>query len=495
MKENYKMKCFFYKFLKSAACIALCLCMLSSCGVIVFNSPSSPDDMAETAAPVETNDPYEVVEHEPYQSDYAEKTSKFLKDIKNTDYNGGTFLIANAKAPLITADENCTTVISQEYEYRNAYVNETLNIMLAEKMVNPDTMYSEIKQAVKSDTYYADLILIPQTKIGEYAADGLIANLSTLPSINFEAEYFNSSAIGAAGGNSKVYAVAGDANTSYESLSAVFFNKTLLSQITGDDLYNLVDEGGWTWAKFLEYSDAVASLEGEYYSFGAQNTVMYLQDLIFVSSGLQFVNSAYNHMPQIAFSAENATPVVDMIKSVTNHTKRNNNNLEAITAFANGNTLFLIDKLSTMSTLANSAADWGVVPLPKLSAEQTEYKTLAFADDALFFAMVPTVSDTQKIADVLAMINISSYGETVDSFTNNAMYYYLRDNASARNVSRIIKSTYYDLSYSFSSEAKAISTATYINIRNSSTNFYSVQSYLKSWARSFDNAMIKLFGN
>lgn len=496
MKEICKkMKSFFNKYIKSALCLMICAAMLSSCGVIVFNAPPVPDDMAEAESSLETNKPYEVQQYDPYSSDYGKELSSFLKDIKITDYNGGTFLIANTKAPLIVADETCSAIISNEYKSRNDYVEEQLNIMLAEKIVHPDNMYNEIRQAIKSNSYYADLILIPQTSIGRYAADGLIANLSVLPGINFDAKYYNSSSVAAAGGNSKIYAIAGDACADYESLSAVFYNKALLSQLTQDNIYSLVDKGEWTWAKFFEYADAVSVLGEGYYSLGYQNTAMYIQDLIFVSAGMQFTSCAYGQMPQIAFTAEEANPVVDIIKKAINHPLRYTNNLEAITAFAGGNTLFLIDKLSTMSALANSSADWGVLPLPKNSAEQAEYKTLAFSDSAMFFAMVPTVSDTQKIADVLAMINISSYGETIDSFANNAMTYYLRDNASTRNVARIMNSSYYDLSYSFASRAKAISNATYMNIRNSSVNFYNVQSYLKSWTKAFNNAMNTIFEN
>ena len=489
------MRNFFNKYILSSISLLLCAAILSSCGVIVFNDPTPPEDLNETQKPVETKEPYSVQEYEPYSPAHTDDLQKFLQDVSEADYNGGTFLIANSKAPLIIPDESCSVIISQEYEYRNAYVEQELNIMLAEKIVHPDTMYDEIRQAVKSSSYYADLIMIPQSEIGRYAGDGFIANLASLPGMNFDGGYYNSSSVAAAGGNSKVYAVAGDASTSYDSLSAVFFNKTLLAQLTSENLYSLVDDGAWTWAKFLEYADSVANLEGEYYSLGAQNTVMYLQDLIFISSGLQYVSCNYGEMPQIAFTAEVADPVVDLIKRVVNHPKRNYNDLDAITAFAGGNTLFLIDKLSTMSALSTGAADWGIVPLPKLSAEQESYRTLANCDDAMFFAMVPTVSDTQKISDVLAMINISSYGETPDAFANNAMSYYLRDNASARNVSRIINSTIYDLSYSFSSEAKAVYSATYMNIRNASNGISGVQAYLKSWTRSFNNAMDKIFEN
>ncbi|MBR4071669.1 MAG: extracellular solute-binding protein [Clostridia bacterium] len=485
----------FNKHFKMIVCLLLCASMFCSCGVIVFNTPQDTDNTEETESSLETKEPYEVEEYDPYYSKFDENFQDFMLDISNSDYNGGTFLIANMKEPLIIGDENSSPIISQEYEYRNAYVEQKLNIRLAEKIVDPDTMYNEIRQAIKSSTYYADLILLPQEKIGEYSVEGLIANMSGLPGIKFDADYYNSTSVASAGGNSKIFGVAGDACASYDSHSAVFFNKTLLSQLTDENLYKIVDSGSWTWSKFLGYADSVSGLGEGYYSVGYQNTSEYIQDLIFISSGMQFTTCEYGQMPQIAFDAETANPVVDVIKSVINHPSKFANDEEAIANFANGNTLFLIEKLNTMETLSTSQADWGIVPLPKYSEEQENYRSLVSAENAMFFAMVPTVSDSQKIADVLAMINISSYKETPDAIANDAMSYYLRDNASTKNVARILNSAVYDLAYSFSSESKAISNATYNNIRNASIGKSSVKSYLKSWSRSFDIAMNKVFEN
>lgn len=488
------MKYIFKKYVKSLICIALCLAMLSSCGIIAFNSPTDDNISTDTAEPPETKEPYQVSEYEKYTSNYSKEIESFLKDVDDFDYNGGTFLIANTKAAQIVPDETTSAILAKEFEARNKFVEEQLNIVLAERIVLPDALYDEIRQAIKSSTYYADLIMITQSKIGEYASEGLLVNLASLPSMNFEAGYYNSSSVSASGANSQIYAIAGHASISYDSLSAVYYNKDLLNKITDENLNKLVDEGKWTWDKFLEYANKVSSLEGEYYSIGAQNTSLYLQDLIFISSGLQYVDSKHDAMPQIGFTAKTADPVVEIIKKIMNHERKYTNDLDAITAFSKGSTLFLIDKLSTMKTIAGSSADWGVVPLPKFSEAQKNYRTLAFYDDAKFFAVVPTVSDTQKISTVLAMLNISSYGETPDAYAANAMSYYLRDNKSTKNVETIMKSAVYDLSYSFTSEAKAISTATYINIRNSSTDFYTVKSYLGSWTKAFNNAMNKLFG-
>ena len=243
----------------------------------------------------------------------------------------------------------------------------------------------------------------------------------------------------------------------------------------------------------MEYAGKVPELGEGYYSFGAQNTAMYLQDLIYVSCDQKYVNVAKDAMPQLAFTAESAAPAVELIKSVLSDKSRNTNNLEAINLFASGKSLFLIDKLSTMKSIAGSSAQWGVLPLPKMNAEQADYKTLAFAEQAMFFAMVPTVSDTQKVSNVLAVLNIASYGDIPDAIAEDAMCYYLRDNDSVRMVDMIVKGATYDFAYSYGAVKISIPSATYTAIRNPAVGVSSVAGYLNSWSRRFNNDVANLF--
>ncbi len=484
----------FDKYIKSALSLLISMLMLSGCGMIALNPPSG-NSGDETADVPETEAPYQVSEYEKYDANYSSELSKFMHDITEADYGGGSFLIATTKSALIVPDETVGAVLSKEMELRNDFIESELNITVSEKKVDETTMYDDIRTAIKSVTYYSDLIMLPQSEIGQFVIGGAIANLSSLPNINFTAGYYNASSVEAGGGASKIYAVAGPASTDDDCLSAVFYNKTMMSQITDENIYSVVDSGSWTWTKFLELSDAASALGDGYYSFGTQNCTMYLQDLIYISCGQKFVSVGDGTMPQIAFTAESAAPIVELIKSVINHGARNTNSLEAINAFASGNTLFLIDKLSTMESIAGSSADWGVLPLPKYSAEQGNYKTLAFSEDAMFFAMVPTVSDTLKISNVLAMLNISSYGDIPDAYAENAMSYYLRDNASTRMVDIIMNSAAYDFAYSYGGIRTSISSATYTAIRNPSTGVSTVAGYLNTYSKRFAGDVYNLFAD
>ena len=477
------------KYIKITASVIISLFIFSGCGIIAFNSPETGGE-TDTATPVETAPPYEVSEYEEKDVNYSEDMKKFMMELTAADYGGGSFLIATPKPALIVSDDTVSTVMSKELETRNNYIKDQYNLNISAKNVSSDIMYDEIKVAVKSVTYYADLIMIPQADLGSYATAGNIVNLASLPDFNADGKYYNASSVEAGGGNSKIYGVAGAASIDTDSLSAVFFNKTMLSSITEDDVYAMVDDSSWTWDKFIEYANAVS--DGSH-SVGYQNTSLYIEDLIFVSAGMKYTAVVDGDMPQIAFTAEQADPIVELIKSITGHSSKYTDNLSAISAFASGNTLFLIDKLSTMETIANSACDWGILPLPKKSAEQAGYYTLVSPEDSMVFAVVPTVSDSQKSANILAMLNIAAYGDGAEAYADEALNYYLRDNDSAATVELIVNSATYDLAYGFASTYDAVSTATYQAIRYPSNGHRSVSHYLNTYGNSFNYAMNRLF--
>ena len=142
---------FFDKYIKNAVCIIISVLMLSGCGIIAFNSPPSGVE-EETTLPPETQPPYQVSEYEKYDPNYSKELSKFMKDVADADYGGGSFLIATPKSGIIVPDETVGAVLSKEMELRNEFLKNQLNIVVAEKKVDSETMYNQIPLAIKSSS-------------------------------------------------------------------------------------------------------------------------------------------------------------------------------------------------------------------------------------------------------------------------------------------------------------------------------------------------------
>lgn len=473
--------------------VAVLLCcaalLLSGCGVLLFNNPGGETSTESTdTETLEPNSNFEVVEN-----NYSAQLNRFVKDLSGEKYGGASVSIASTKSNSILPDETVGTTISEELLRRNNYVEELLDVSITVTQADPQIMLEEIQAAVRSGAFYADLIEIPQSYISIYGAAGVLMNLQSLPGLNFEAEYFNATGTSAGTGGDMIYALTGYASLTPDALSAVFFNKTLLEELQLESPYALVDRGEWTMDKYLEYTAALSSLEGEYYSYAAQNTSVYLPDLLFFSGGQRLTQSTPGAYPYINFNATDTEDLFAKMSAIVYDERGFGNAVAGISAFDSGNTMFLIDRLSTMETIANSSTEWGLLPLPKYSVDQESYVSLAYYEDALFFGAIPTISDVQKVSDVLMALNITSYGITADAYVENASYLYLRDNDSIRMLDIIMKSAAYDFAYTFANSNNAIPSATFSAVRNTTGGISTLQRYLDMWGGYFESAMYQLF--
>lgn len=473
----------------AVALLSCAVLSLSGCGIFMLNNPSGEKkpETTDTQA-LEPQSDFETV-----KNSYSRKLTQFKMTLSKEKYGGASVKIASTKSNTVVPDETVSTTLSKELERRNTYVEEMLDVSITAVQSDEQTMLEEMQAAVRAGAYYADLIEFPQSYISIYGAAGVLMNLQSLPGLYLDAEYFNSTGTSAGTGGDMIYALTGYASLNPDALSAVFFNKGLMDQLQMESPYALVDRGEWTMDKYLEYTTALSTLDGGYYSYAAQNTATYLPDLLFFSGGQRLTHSERGAYPYINFNAADTADLFAKMSAIVYDEKAYGNALSGISAFNEGNTLFLIDRLNTMPSIANSSVEWGVLPLPKYSAAQESYASLAYYEDAMFFGAVPTISDVQKASDVLMALNMISYGMSADAWVQNASYLYLRDNDSIRMLDIVLKNAVYDFAYTFSNSNNAIPSATFSAVRNTTGGISSLQRYLDMWGARFESAMYQLF--
>ncbi|MBQ2729432.1 MAG: hypothetical protein IJF69_01515 [Clostridia bacterium] len=461
---------------------------LGGCGIFSINRPSEPD--TETTKEEETTAPYEL---EVVRNEYSGEVDRFMKDLSGDKYDKTTVRIVTSKKKLVVPDENAGKVISDDLTERNSAVENTLGISLYTEEKDADTMLKEIKAAVRAGDYYADIIMYPQNMIGAFVKGGAVINMKSLPGFETDSGYFFPSAVASGTGGDAVYAVAGPASLDPDGLSCIYFNKDMIEKAGLESPYELVDRGEWTLDKYVEYLNAGATLEGDYYGYAAQNTSHYLVDLFYFGAGHKLINSVFGYYPQLNMSGDKVVPTVEKIRNATLNAESSGSALTAIETFKSGNTLFLIERLDTMKTLANIGTDWGILPMPKYDSAQKKYCTLAYYEEAMFFGVVSTATNYEMTADVIACLNIMSYGYTKDAYVTNASYNYLRDNKSIRMLSIVVENPVYDFAYSFASTYNAIPSATYMAVRNAVSGVAPVERYVNMWKRQFESSMYYLF--
>lgn len=468
--------------------ILLLSVLLDGCGVVSIID--APDSLQETTAKETEREPERL---DVFVGDYSAQVDGFMSDLTGDKYNSATAKIITAKKSLVMPDDKMSKVMSDELTERNKQLEQLLGVTLACEERDADTMLAEIRAADKSGDYYADVIMYPQSMIGAFVMGGAVINMKGLPGFETDCGYYYETAVAAGTGGDAVYAVAGSASLDPGSLSCIYFNKDMIKKLGLESPYSLVDKGEWTLNKYVEYSKAASGHKSGYNAYSAPNTIEYMEDIFFFGAGERFTDSTLGEFPVLRPVTDKSKAIVEKLRVATLEVRTTALEVDGIKEFAKGNTLFLIDKLSSAKTLANAKTDWGIVPVPKYDENQENYYSLSYSEEAMFFGAVATAPNYDMTADIIAGINIMSYGYTEDAYVKDYTYYYLRDNSSVRMVDTIVKNPVFDLAYSFAGSYGSISSATFMALRLAVAVGSDIENNVSASTGSFNSAMYSLF--
>lgn len=444
---------------------------MTGCDMIIINDMSWDNvSNAETEQNISDGETaYIPVEYTPYEQteDLFAVSEEYLNSLPKRDYDGSAFFITTPSIEYIDPDHTENAVSRMIYE-RNRRIEERYNISIITSLHGANTILTETKQAVESDSYYTDLMMLPIYMTGQFRAEGVLANLRSLPFLDLSAPYFNSESVSMTSAGYSTYGIAGYATISPSAFTAVFFNRDIAEQAGMEMPYSLVMNRQWTWERFFEYTSAVTTLNGEKDStiltVGAQNNASRLADLIFVACGNDYINSAGKKVPKLAFSARSAEYAVSAAHRIlTDPYAAVSADSDAIRLFGDGNMLFLTEYLSVIPQLTDAEANWGVLPLP-LERENDLYRTLV-SNNELIFAVPVNHTNGEMASVILSALNAASYGYLYDEYVNYSLVYHLRDNDSANMLELILDTAAFDFALAFGNSYPAVSSGTYGLIR------------------------------
>lgn len=460
---------------------------LSSCGIITINH--YPEDTSGETADLPEG-------YNKIVRDYSGQQEEYLDQIGDHDFEADTFVILAENDSMISS-EDAPEWASKEVEERNEKISERYNILISPQTSMETGFYSQVMQSYESGTMddLCGMIEASQEMLGTLTVSGVIRNLADNEYIDFDADYLDQTAIDAVSGRTYIYGVAGEGTEDPENTPVMYFNTDLIKEYGLDDPYEEYRNGTWTWEKFLEYCAEVAVIDTDetvVYTYGTQNMSTVMDDVIFVSMGNSFINSGYGDAVSLAYDNDTITYPVSVMQTMADDAYANFNSISALSSFCDGNTLFLIDRLSEMETLANGAANWGVLPLPKGSEEQEEYRSLLPSSSTYMAAVINNKSD-EEIGTVISAINAASYGSLKDAFVNYSMYYYLRDNESINMLEDVLYTGIYDMSYTYGSQSNAVANATYYTVKNVVDKTGSFDTYMGWWLAGFNTFMDRIY--
>ena len=471
------------------------LCQLPSCGFIVFNDPdaetapvtTAPEetDALETTAPETTAAPVET--EAPVSA--GEQARNRLDALPYRDLDGAPVIVATVDDVTICPMDADDAAGAVRADSRRA-VEEKFNTTIIANKTDTAAMLADVKTAINSGMYYADLMAIPLSSVGSFWASGALGNMYTIPFANYDADYYHADVIAAAHAGKSLLAASGAANFNPDYLNCVYFNRTLAESAGIGDLYALVREGGWTWDKLREFSMAAESNINGVTGLGSYAENADFIRLASASFGIDFTSSSVNTVPEVNYldhssAADRARAAVDTLYNILYKdsailTSRGN---AVRSAFSGGTLLFSIDTLDYIPEISDGKTEWGILPLPKYDIYQNDYLS-PLPDDAPVFCVPANLTSVENPGLILEGLNLAAADYVTDTWMNERINYHLRDSASISMLDIILDDVSTDFANVWASGFTNLENATTKAIHNAITTKSTLDTLYKNYASS-----------
>lgn len=376
---------------KKTLCFMLALIMLLSSAAC-----SESTDNAETnSAPVS-----DVVSAESEITETEAVEEKLLPDL-SPDLNYGGSEIRIMEHPVgagdwsdwgsrdLYAEDLSGEPINDSVFERNSYVEEELNVDI--NIIQVADMPGAIKQQATAGTgdYHvstARIQSLPSTVTGGY-----LLNLYDVNNVDLEKPWYDAQCIAEASLYDMLFYVTGSMIIlDDDATGAMVFNKQLITDHNLESPYTYVSEGKWTLDRLEELADVVDSdlngngqvdIEGDRFGILWQNDAI----ISFMhGGGTRIVSKNSEGEPEFVFNTENTINLMDKLDSfmfrpelVQNMHKHNNIYSDIYAGecaiFKQNNALFMWLRMRVAENLRDMEADFGIIPVPKLTEEQPNY--------------------------------------------------------------------------------------------------------------------------
>ena len=381
--------------------------LLAACGAEEQQQPASTtapngstQDPTVTAPAVDRNG--FILDSLPKEFDTEMEVTKIMywKDAENTEYDvealSGSDIIGNSIFSRNAAVENRMDIELEFYPVSGNYNNAS-------------NFTTTLSIAVNSGTKY-DIISTYSMVEAICARDGLLSDLTNTYLDTTKPWWPTSITEGLKIGDS-LYFATGDAsiNTLY-MMYCCYFNKSLLEAYHPDlDIYSLVDAGEWTYDKFLELIEDVYTDAGEpgkdaaADTFGVVGNTLYSNSMIEAFGFTEIENKNGQLVVTDQWKSEAVENVIISLQNMfASDFAINADTADVRDSFNTGRSMFAIlyaDQAAKRFS-KNETLSYGVVPLPKLNAQQESYIT-PIANPASFYGIAVNSEDVSFASAVL----------------------------------------------------------------------------------------------
>lgn len=401
-------------------------------------------------------------------ADFREEEGEIFADVPTGEYRGCVFNVLNAKTGLpsskMDAESLMGSTLNNAIYKRNRNVETRLNVVIKETRDTPENVYDIACQSAMADEDVYGAVWNSASYMGAMAANGYLVSSDYLSQVATEKPWWNEPVMEELSVDFQKYMLVGDLQLSYyDSHSMVGVNMELVSKINGMyDPYSLVNNGTWTVGKMLEMmtmasgdTDGNGSLTYED-RYGAALDKTAVLPLMFGCNTNMSEKDEYD-LPYITcINNEKFYDVYTLItqsmyqRSGNTYIVEDNpeDNMTDISMFKNENALFIVTTVGELEKLRSMDSEFGVLPMPKYSAEQQNYVSLLSGDDASVMGVLVSNRNFLRTSVIIENLAAESYreGGVRDTYVDSVLEFrYVNDTESRKNLKNILASGTFDL--------------------------------------------------
>ncbi len=380
-------------------------------------------------------------------------TAEYLPD---SDYEGYLFrFVSMAGNPSHVAEEN-GDIVNDAYYTRNRIISERYNVTFEQTDVAayPD-LTSTFKKSVLAASDDFDLCRIIMRDAFSCALEGYVMPLESLTYVDITKEWYihyvnDELTIG----DTLYFAYSDECMDAFTGAMCVFFNKGIVENLNMEDPYDLVVKDAWTLDVFLSTAmAAISDMDGDGKMttndrYGINDEHDMLIPSMWVGAGIKTIEKDGDNLPY--FAATGNEKLVSLLETFYDNWIIEGFNYDSFLSIgydeknriiANGyymedKGLYTVRGFGTAESLREMVTDFGIVPLPKYTEDQTEYYS-RICDGWL--NIVPFCApNTERTSLIMEALAVETKNYVIPAYYENALLNkFIRDEESVEMLNII----------------------------------------------------------
>mgnify|MGYP004634579741 FL=1 len=359
-------------------------------------------------------------------------------------------------------EESGSEPISVAVFNRNEIIKEKYDIKIS-MVVDEYLKYEQnIATNIKTDEDFADVLVSLGDNICRLYTQDVFYDLRSVPYLDFTMPWWDSGAVEAFTlGGYMPYGISDMTVNDIGVTGAVFFNKVLAVDLKLGDLYRLVKDDEWTFAKMaelgkkaeLDINEIGVPDEEDRYGIMGDDGMVYQ---FFAAGGAKYVTKNAGGMPELSFYTERNVSMIkyfleDILfdERLTFHGSGapGTDSLRTDKMFMKDQALFLMRPIKTADQLrGNMESDYGILPLPKYDKSQKDYCCPVQCYGGSVISVPLNIRDLEFAGIVLEALSAESRYTVVPAFYDIVLTKKgTRDDESKEMLDIILASRVYDV--------------------------------------------------